>query len=156
MRNLIFMKCLGAFAFLLFFMSARAQEKADTLIGISGNSAFSKYLVQIIGNNKDTISVFDSSKVKLPLQAEYYWVRVYRITYKGDLIEFRVKSFNMVFSDPNGENTTMSSANKFIMDPMLGPFKAGISGSAFSFGQIIIEDEKGREKNLGSFQLFYQ
>lgn len=156
MKNRYYLFFMLFLSFIFNGFKSQAQERADTIVGISGSSAFSKYLVQVIGSKKDTISVFDSAKVSLPLKSDYYWLRVYRITYKGELLEFKVKSFNMVFSDPSGDNKTMAATNKYIMDPMLQPFKEGVPGAAFSIGQITIEDEKGKERNLGSFQLFYQ
>lgn len=159
--NLLFMKKIIYLLLLLFlqtFVKAQTEpvkETADTLMGISGQSIYHKYIIEIVGNNKDTIHVFDSAKIKLPLPSEYYFVRVYRVNYKGELKDYKVKSFNLVFSNETGLNTTMKAKNKWMEDPLLSTFKEGRAGSVVSIGEINIEDESNKIRDVGSYQLFY-
>ncbi len=134
---------------------APPKESADTMMGISGQSVYHKYIIEIVGNKKDTIHVFDSAKIKLPLPSEYYFVRVYRLTFKGELKDYRVVKFNLVFSNESGLNTTMRSLNKWMEDPLLSTFKEGRPGSVVSIGEIMIEDESNKQRDVGSYQLFY-
>jgi len=131
------------------------KESADTMMGISGQSVYHKYIIEIVGNKKDTIHVFDSAKIRLPLPSEYYFVRVYRVNFKGELKDYRVTKFNLVFSNESGLNTTMRSNNKWMEDPLLSTFKEGRPGSVVSIGEIMIEDESNKHRDVGSYQLFY-
>jgi hypothetical protein len=133
-----------------------AQEDAKEIVGVSGESMYHKYIVQIIGNKGDTINVFDSAKVPVPLKSSLYFVRVHRVNFKGLLIEYRIKGFNMVMNTGPDSSYAQHSYNKWLEDPLLEMFKNARPGSLASIGEIMIEDESKIERNVGSYQLFYK
>lgn len=131
-------------------LSAQTDTAAKEVVGISGQSIYSKYLVQIIGNKKDTISVFDSGIVKLPLISDYYSLRVHRINFKGEKIEYQIKGYNMVLNLNNDSSFVQEIDGRYMEEPLLGHFKRAKSGNMVSFGEIEVM-EGDRTRNVGSF-----
>ncbi|MBI3235755.1 MAG: hypothetical protein HYZ42_17250 [Bacteroidetes bacterium] len=147
--------------FVISFVLVNSRISAQTdssreVLGISGSSIYNKYSIQIIGNKKDTISVFDSAAVKMPLQSDYYFLRVYRINMKGELKEFKVKSFFMVVQFENDSGYTQEFTNKYMEDPLLSHFKKGKAGNLLSIGSIQVMDENDKLRNAGTYQMLYR
>lgn len=152
--------CVVIFLFIVMICSNKIQAQEDKpvekLVGISGESVYHKYIIEMVGNSGDTIKVFDSSSVFLPLKSSYYFLRVYRITRQGELKEFRIKGYNMVLNLSNDSSYTQQFTNKYMADPLQTYFKSGRKGGLISVGSIEIWDEKDKVKNVGSYQLIYQ
>jgi hypothetical protein len=152
-KNIFF---LVFFVLISFVSKAQTDSSAKEAVGITGESIYHKYIIEIIGNKKDTIGVFDSAAVELPLKSDYYSIRVHRVNFKGELKEYRIKGFNMVVNLSNDSNYTQQFVNRYIEDPLLSYFKSGKIGSVISVGDIEIIDESDKIRNVGSYQLLYR
>lgn len=148
--------CIAFFALISFTTKAQIDSTAKEAVGITGESIYHKYIIEIIGNKKDTIGVFDSAAVKLPLKSDYYSIRVHRVNFKGELKEYRIKGFNMVVNLSNDSSHTQQFFNRYIEDPLLSYFKNGKMGNVISVGDIEIIDESDKIRNVGSYQLLYR
>ncbi len=148
--------CITFFALISFATKAQIDSTAKEAVGITGESIYHKYIIEIIGNKKDTIGVFDSAAVKLPLKSDYYSIRVHRVNFKGELKEYRIKGFNMVVNLSNDSSHTQQFFNRYIEDPLLSYFKNGKMGNVISVGDIEIIDESDKIRNVGSYQLLYR
>ncbi len=138
------------------FSQVTTHTDAKEVVGISGESIYSKYMIEIVGNKKDTIRVFDSARVPLPLLSEYYNLRVHRTNFKGQKMEYRIVSFNMVVTLDNDSNKVQQFYNKWMDEPLLSWFKGGRAGNVVSISEITIEDESKKPRKIGSYQLSYK
>ena len=133
----------------------KVKDTVTNIVGISGDSRYHKYNIQVIGENGDSMSVYDSAHFKLPLKSKFYKLRVSRI--KGEQItDYEVKGYNITFNVGTDSIYIASMSSRYIEEPLLTKFKNGTKGDMFSIGDIVIKDEKGRIVKAGSYLLFYE
>lgn len=131
------------------------QHNAQSLVGVSGDSRYHKYNIQVVGDRGDSMSVYDSARFRLPLTSEFYKLKVSRI--KGETeTEYQVFSFNITFNVGTDSIYIASMNSRYIEEPLLSKFKRGQRGDMFSIGDIMVKDERGRIVKAGSYLLFYE